>query len=392
MRYIALTLLLSLSTIAETTYPDTDWESRSPESLGLNPSKVDRLLDASFVDDSTMATVLIKNGYIVGERYAEGYDQNSRGTSWSVAKSYYASLIGTAIDRGEIASLDDKVSNYLPYFTEDRQDITIRQVLNMSSGLEYPANQHENMFFEKDHLAYAKTIKRDKEPDSKFEYNNVNSMLLSDILLRATGKSAKTLLKERIMDPTKVSSYSAWTDNAGNTLSYCCLDMSARDYARFGLLFSRNGKWKDEQLISEEFVNETFQQVWDLPPENGYQSERGYSLHWWISRFDEERKIFNASGKFGQYIFVDREKDVVFVRITKYTPPSGDVQDLGFLYGLSFLGMDNVIGLARLLIEWGLLNADGNIISPATLEEGVSREFIRDYSQIIDYLTFLEDE
>jgi CubicO group peptidase (beta-lactamase class C family) len=262
----------------------------------------------------------------------------------------------------------------------------------MSSGLEYPANQHENMFFEKDHLAYAKTIKRDKEPDSKFEYNNVNSMLLSDILLRATGKNAKTLLKERIMDPTKVSSYSAWTDNAGNSLTYCCLDMSARDYARFGLLFSRNGKWEDKQLISEEFVKETFQQVWDLPPENGYQSERGYSMHWWISRFDEERKIFNASGKFGQYIFVDKEKDVVFVRITKYTPPPGDVQNLGFLYSLSFLGMDNVIALARLLIEWGFLNADENIISPATLEDGVSREFIRDYSQIIDYLTFLEDE
>ena len=115
-------------------------------------------------------------------------------------------------------------------------------------------------------------------------------------------------------------------------------------------------------------------------------------MHWWISRFDEERKIFNASGKFGQYIFVDKEKDVVFVRITKYTPPPGDVQNLGFLYSLSFLGMDNVIALARLLIEWGFLNADENIISPATLEDGVSREFIRDYSKIIDYLTFLEDE
>jgi len=99
-------------------------------------------------------------------------------------------------------------------------------------------------------------------------------------------------------------------------------------------------------------------------------------MHWWISRFDDERKIFNASGKFGQYIFVDREKDVVFVRITKYTPPAGD----------------NVIALARLLIEWGWLNSSGDIISPATLEEGVSKEFIVNYHNIIDYLTFLEDE
>lgn len=392
MRCFGLILFFSFIAFSDTTYPKKDWETRSPESLGLSSEKVDRLLDASFEDNSTMGAVLIKNGYVVGERYAEGYNENSKGTSWSVAKSYYASLIGIAIDNGEIESLDDKVSKYLPYFTEDRADITIRQVLNMSSGLEYPDNQHENMFFEKDHLAYAKTIKRDKAPDSRFEYNNVNSMLLSDILLRATGTSAKALLKDRVMDPIGVSEYTSWTDNAGNSLSYCCLDMSARNYARFGLLFSRNGKWEDQQLISEDFVNETFQQVWDLPPANGYQTERGYSMHWWISRFDDERKIFNASGKFGQYIFVDREKDVVFVRITKYTPPAGDKQDLGFLYGLSFLGMDNVIALARLLIEWGWLNSSGDIISPATLEEGVSKEFIVNYHNIIDYLTFLEDE
>ena len=108
-----------------------------------------------------MATVLIKNGYIVGERYAEGYNQNSRGTSWSMAKSYYASLIGTAIDKGEITSLDDKVSN-ICLFSEDRKDITLRQVLNMSSGLEYPANQHENMFLKKTIWPMQKQLKEIK--------------------------------------------------------------------------------------------------------------------------------------------------------------------------------------------------------------------------------------
>ena len=109
MRCFGLILFFSFIAFSDTTYPKKDWETRSPESLGLSSEKVDRLLDASFEDNSTMGAVLIKNGYVVGERYAEGYNENSKGTSWSVAKSYYASLIGIAIDKGEIESLDDKV-------------------------------------------------------------------------------------------------------------------------------------------------------------------------------------------------------------------------------------------------------------------------------------------
>ena len=72
---------------------------------------------------------------------------NSHGTSWSMAKSYYAALIGISIDRGEINSLDDKVSVYLDYFDDERSDITLRDLLDMSSGLDFPSHEHEKMFF-----------------------------------------------------------------------------------------------------------------------------------------------------------------------------------------------------------------------------------------------------
>ena len=174
---------------------------KNPDELGIDASKVEKLFDLSFQDDATQSVVLIKDGYIIAERYADGYDKDSIGTSWSMAKSFYASLIGISIEMGEIGSLDDKVSDYLDYFTEDRKDITIREVLDMTSGLENPDHEHEIMFFQDDHLDYAKDIKRDKETNTVFEYNNVNSLLLGDILLVATGKKADDLLKERVLDP-----------------------------------------------------------------------------------------------------------------------------------------------------------------------------------------------
>ena len=246
--------LISPTSIESKVFPGDEWAIKTPTELNINQEKIDHLFDLSFADDATQAVVLIKDGYLIGERYAEGFDQNSFGTSWSMAKSFYASLIGISIDRGEINSLDDKVSDYLEYFNDERSEITIRDILNMASGLQFPEHEHELMFFKQDHLAYAKNVGVEKEPNTLFEYNNVNSMLLGDILLKATGKKADELLNERVLKPIGADKLTLWRDSAENVLTYCCVDMSARDYSRFGLLFSRNGQWNDNQIISSDYV------------------------------------------------------------------------------------------------------------------------------------------
>ena len=195
-------------------------EIKDPDELGVSQLDVDNLFNLSFEDESTQSVVLLKNGYLIGERYADGFNKDSYGTSWSMAKSYYAALILISIDRGEIKSLDEKVSNYLPFFDDERSVITIRQLLNMSSGLQYPDHQHETMFFRKDHLEYSRNVKLEKEPDTLFEYNNVNSMLLGEILEVATGKKADILLEERILNKIGVEKKTLWRDEAQNVLTY----------------------------------------------------------------------------------------------------------------------------------------------------------------------------
>ena len=382
-------LLFSLS-VSATYFPDNQsWIKSSPEEEGVSTEKVNKLLDLSFSDDATQAVVVVKNGKIISEKYADGYDIDSHGTSWSMAKSYYAALVGISIDRGEIKSLDERVSNYLDYFNDERSDITIRDLLDMSSGLDFPSHEHEKMFFQTDHLAYAKEVGVEKDAGIKFEYNNVNSMLIGDILLQATGKKADLLFIERILKPLQIDDYKLWKDEMGNVMTYCCVDMSARDYSKIGLLFSRNGVWNDKQLISKKFIDETFRVVWETPS-RFTDYKRYYSLHWWVSKYDEESKIFNTSGKFGQYTFVDRENDIVVTRISKYSQQdSGDTQKWGLMKYFRWVGIENAIAVGRKLIEYGSIKPGSDVITPFTEEEGESNEFYIKYPEIIDAIADL---
>ena len=368
-------------------YPAQEWSEIAAADAQLDQTKIDRLFDLSFQDSATQGVVLIKNGLLVGERYADGFSTDSYGTSWSMAKSFYAALIGISIDRGEIMSLDDPVALYLEYFNDERRDITLRDLLNMTSGLDFPDHEHEDMFFSADHLDYARNVGVEKQAGLMFEYNNVNSMLLADILLQATGVAADTLLRERIFDKIGLDDVTLWQDSAGNPLTYCCVDTTARQYARFGLLFARDGNWNGEQIIPKQFVDETFSKVWDSLNSDTIAQDRGYSLHWWISRHDDQAVIFNASGKFGQYIFIDRANDIVFTRITKYHSTGGSKQDWGALKYINWFGTVNFrIALAGFLDSMGIIKIEGDIATPVTFEDGTSKEFFTNYSTIVDAL------
>ena len=396
MRVLSI-FLLCCYIFANPYFPGDAWETKNHDEVGLDKLKIEELFELTFSDDATMSAVLIKDGYIIKEQYAEGFDENSYGTSWSTAKSFYAALVGISLDKGEIDSLDDPVAKYVPQYNEGKKkDITIRQILNMTSGLEFPSHEHEMMFFEPDHLAYAYEVGVEDEPGKVFQYNNVNSMLMGEILKGATGKTAKQLIEERLFSKIGLKNYTAWEDEAGNTLTYCCLDMSARDYSRFGILFSRDGNWDGEQVISKDYVDESLKLYWGSTPSMGWMHSdtRGYSLQWWISKYDDEAKIYNTSGKFGQFVFIDKERDIIFTRITKYRPIEGDIQDWGPLGYLRFLGsVDRAINFSRFLIWIGLIDIDGgSVVIPYTEADGESKEFYENYVKIVERIADLEED
>ncbi len=280
--------------------------------VGSTQTDVNAILDHVFGDQAVQAALLVKLGYVIGERYATNYTGSDLGTSWSVGKSFYSAAIGIAIDEGWITSLDQKASELLTEWVgTNKENITIRNMLEMRAGL--PANT--NVFFEVDQTAHALTLQPVNTPGTTFLYSNANSQLFELLLLRATGLTAHAYLTEKVLTPIGIDTNQVglWFDRTGiNPMSYCCIDMRAEDFARFGLLYARGGAWDGVQVISSAYVNES------LSPQSDF-----YGLQWWVLN----QSFFSAAvpisvsaalGLDGQKIYVWTEEDVVLVVLTIY--------------------------------------------------------------------------
>lgn len=286
--------------------PAQSWDlaRAAPESVGVAAADVDRLLNHLDTDAAVQSVMLVKNGRIVGERYAAGMDAETSGTSWSVAKSFYAAALGAALDEGLINSLDDPASNYLVEWQgTEKATITLRQLLEMRGGL-----PDANIFVQNDQTAYALSRDTVATPGSQFIYSNPTSQLLEPLLRRTTGLSAHEYLATRILAPIGIDTNGVgfWLDPTGTQpLTYCCLDMKPADFARFGLLFARGGQWEGTQVLSRDFVEASLRA----------QTSLFYGLHWWVLN----PRVSAAQGLDGQKIYVWPAADLVLVVLTRYS-------------------------------------------------------------------------
>jgi CubicO group peptidase (beta-lactamase class C family) len=261
-------------------------------------------LDAS----GTTAFLVVHNDKLLYERYFNGYDETSVNTSFSMAKSFASALVGIAIDEGYIRSVDEPITNYIPELLEkDKRfkSITIRDLLTMSSGIKYEEGGTLPWSEEADDTKtyYATNLRElalncqiKGEPGEYFEYNNYNPLLVGLILERATGMSVSRYLQEKVWKPLGMEASG--------------VNARARDFARFGMLFAREGNWEGEQLVSKEWVEESTRADTSTDPSQDYQ------YFWWVDTPDGKHH-FSARGNYGQYIYVAPEKDLVIVRLGK---------------------------------------------------------------------------
>ena len=294
-----------------------NWNITSPETLGIELTKVQKLIE--YIKEpslNTQAAILIQSNNIIAEYYAEGYNKNDLVTSWSVAKSFSSTLIGIAIDEGYIGSVDDSISLYLPEWkTEPQENISLKYLLGMRSGMD----DHPGLgvYFQNDMVNYSLDREISREPGIAFSYSNEDSMLFSRIIENATSLDFQEYADTRLFDKLDIKE-TWWTDKSGNTLTYAGLDMTPREFAKFGLMIAQEGKWLDEQIVSESWIGEATTEFDNLA---------SYGYQWWTSTISEsglgmfrqdDYPFFSALGLDGQYVYVWPEKDLVLVRFTKY--------------------------------------------------------------------------
>jgi CubicO group peptidase (beta-lactamase class C family) len=284
-------------------------------------------LDEFLQRTQTTSLVVIKNGTIVSEKYFQGADEKSQFTSWSVAKSFLSTMVALAMKDGLIKSLDDTAEQYVPELKgKPYGPVTIRQLLQMSSGIKFDetyANKLSdiNMLFYRVFLAGASIndvmtgYERDVPAGTRFQYVSSDSQVLSWVLTKASGMSLSKYIQTRLWAPLGMESGAYWSieREGGAEVAYCCLNATARDYAKLGQLHLDQGKWKGQQFLPEGWVKEATRPSQDyLKPEASALKLRGYQYQWWVpAGYDGE---YFANGVWGQMIWVSEKTNTVIVK------------------------------------------------------------------------------
>jgi CubicO group peptidase (beta-lactamase class C family) len=288
----------------------------------------------NFIEDSqTTGLLVIKDGKIVYEDYWLGHQQNKQHISFSVAKSFVSALMGIAIEEGDVANIEQAVTDYVPELMgSGYEGVSIKNVLQMSSGVQFNEdygdfNSDINRFSRATAFGtslddFSASLVGEREPGTYHHYVSIDTQVLGMVLTRATGKSLTQSLSEKIWQPLGMEHQAFWlADDDDMELALGGLNVSLRDYAKLGWLYLNQGTWTDNQnnihqVVPKQWIIDSTKA--DAPHlvagENNPASSSsfGYGYQWWLPLDAEDE--FAAQGIYDQYIYIDPDQKLVIVK------------------------------------------------------------------------------
>ncbi len=304
---------------ADVPWPTQAWPTGElPASM--QRERFEALLAQAFEGDSvgeTHALAIVQGGKLIFERYGEGYGPDATYPSWSKAKSITQALVGLLALDGK---LDVHAPAQVPEWTaagDPRAAITLDQLLRMSSGLKFiedyvPGSVSDviEMLFQSgkgDVAHYAASLPLEHAPGAFWSYASGTSNIVARIAGEAAG-DLKAFMHERLFGPLGMTTPQPKFDAAGTFIGSSFCYASARDFARFGLLYLRDGVWEGRRLLPQGWV--------DYARTPTYQQEGAndlkYGAHWWLGIAGETS--FSANGYDGQFTVLEPELDLILVR------------------------------------------------------------------------------
>jgi CubicO group peptidase (beta-lactamase class C family) len=323
-----------------------------------NPYKYEQLkqhLDSLIAGTETAAFLVVRNDTIIYENYCIGFDKNSLLPSHSMAKSFTGTMVGIALDEGDITSIEDPITKYLPELSQNDERfnrITISHLLDMRSGLEFDEGSYNlkddavKLGFRPNLVKHLLKVKIAREP-GKFKYQSVNTQLLGLIVERATCMKLQEYFEQRLWTAIGAESIATWNVDSRrreHVITSAGINATARDFAKLGTLYLKNGFMNRKQVLSSAWICN----VISLDTIDKYS---GYKNHWWnrmlsssfrdsaeaqISRKTKKFSVlhqikngyrlsyrteaFSAIGFQNQIIYVHPKKDVIIVRLGRAWP------------------------------------------------------------------------
>ena len=298
-------------------------------------------LDDYFRRNFVTGFLVLHDDQIVLEKYFHGADQNSRFVSQSVGKSIISILVGAAVSDVAIKSVDDPVVKYLPYLsTSGYRDVTVKNLLEMSSGVDYSEDYTDpksgaaligaalltgNPTF-KDFAASIKSTAT--KPGTQFNYQSVNTQVLGLLLEQVTGEHLNQYAEEKLWKKIGAQSNAFFyrAQKQPDTCAFACFNATVRDYARVGLMMMRGGTLGNKRVLAPSWVHDSTtpgaEYLEPKPPDPHSPPRQGYAYQWWIPYGHEG--AFNAEGIYGQSIYVNPTRRVVIVQTSAWPTPLGN--------------------------------------------------------------------
>lgn len=299
-----------------------DFKLSTPDEQGLDPLRVAKLFYDAAKMDTLTGLLVVKNGYLIGEKYFHEGAIEATNNRQSVTKSYTSALVGIALDQGCLSSLDQKMMDFFPEFAGQLDDprktsITIRDMLLMRSG--YPSEETTPGYLETlytnqgDWLTLLADFRLTSDPGTEFQYSNLTSHLLGVIVARACGSDLSALSQDRLFSPMKTK-LGDWNRDADHyNYGHAELYVTGRNMAHLGMLYLHQGRFEGRQIISADWVRDSLRTVSKDAYKNvGHFRDIGYGYQWWSARAGEHQVNF-AWGHGGQLIVLVKERDMVIV-------------------------------------------------------------------------------
>lgn len=295
-------------------WPQEKWRISSPESQGVSSEVLSAMLESVWENHHKIDSIIvIRNGYVILESYKYPSGANFKHQIYSCTKSVASSLIGIAIDKGYIKSINQSLFEFFPEKIQtindsEKLNISLKHILMMATGLQcedtaaYDFRGLREMWQVDDWVQYMIDLKLVEDPGSNFIYCNGASSLLTAIIQKTTGQEAFEFARKHLFSPLGVQDIH-WKSHNGISIGYSDITMRPLDMARFGYLFLKEGRWNEKQIISQEWIADSTKKQID----NG--ETYGYGYQWWVIDPD----IYAARGAYGQRIFVSKEKDMIVV-------------------------------------------------------------------------------
>lgn len=298
--------------------------------------QLNQAIEHSFTDETgqknTLAIVVLHKGKLITERYAEGVHAKTALPGWSMTKSITATLVGILDYKGKIdVNAQGAISRWRGS-ADPRSEITVDQLLRMSSGLEITEDQtgadpnSVMLFGEPDGAAYAADRPLQADPGTYWEYMSGSTVLASKAVREIVGESLQEnyrFVQQVLFQPLGMSTAILEPDESGTFIGSSFMLASARDWAKFGLLYLNRGVAGDQRLFEPEWVDYVTRHT-------DVARDVGYGAGFWINRNSQgvidkalPADTFMANGFQGQYIYIIPSKDLIVVRLGASSGPSG---------------------------------------------------------------------